>query len=83
MTRQNGSTIRWFRIKAGKKPGEFASLANLSYSSLDNIENERRNASIEVIHRIADALGVPPAALVRDPAALLGKDAPAREAVTV
>lgn len=77
MTRQNGLTIRWYRIKAGKKPGEFATLARISYSTLDNIENERKSASLEVLHRIADALGVPVGALVRDPASLLGKDAPA------
>lgn len=56
------------RIKSGKKPGEFATAARISYSTLDNIENERKNASPEVLYRIAAALDVPVAALIRDPA---------------
>lgn len=75
---QNGSTIRAFRIKSGKRPGEFAKEVALSYSALDNIENERKNASIEVIHRIAAVLDVPPKALVRNPAFLLGREAAMR-----
>lgn len=66
--RQNGMAIRHLRIKSGKKPGEFATLARISYSTLDNIENERKNASPEVLHRIAGALDVPVAALIRDSA---------------
>jgi len=55
----------------GLKPGEFAKRALLAYSTLDNIENERKEASAEALHRIADALGVPPEAIVRDPACLI------------
>lgn len=47
-------------------PGEFATLARISYSTLDNIENERKNASPEVLHRIAVALDVPVQAIIRD-----------------
>lgn len=75
MARQNGLTIRYLRIKSGMKPGELANKSSISYPHLDNIENERKDASVEVIHRIAKALDVPPGALVRDPACLLGKDA--------
>lgn len=71
LTRHNGLTIRCFRIKDGLKPGEFASKADISYAHLDNIENERKEASVEVLHRIAKALDVPPRALVRNPASLL------------
>lgn len=63
--RQNGLAIRWFRIKAGRKPGEFAEAVGISYSSLDNIENERRSAGIEVLHRIAVELDVPVGAVSR------------------
>ena len=73
--RHNGAAIRAFRIKAGMKPGPFATKALISYSTLDNIENERKEASVEALHRIADALGVPVEAIVRDPATLAIKAA--------
>jgi transcriptional regulator with XRE-family HTH domain len=73
--RQNGLAIRHLRIKSGKKPGEFATDARISYSTLDNIENERKNASPEVLHRIAAALDVPVGALIRD-AALFSDQVP-------
>lgn len=70
--RHNGTAIRCFRIKlTGLKPGEFAKRANLAYSTLDNIENERKEASPEALYRIAAALGVPAEAIVRDPACLI------------
>lgn len=72
LRRHNGTAIRCFRVKlTGLKPGEFASKAGIAYSTLDNIENERKEASLEALHRIADALGVPPEAIVRDPATLI------------
>lgn len=64
-TRQNGLAIRHLRIKSGMRPGEFANKALISYSTLDNIENERKNAGVEVLHRIAAALDVPIGALTR------------------
>jgi transcriptional regulator with XRE-family HTH domain len=72
LKRHNGTAIRCFRIKlTGLKPGEFAKRAGLAYSTLDNIENERKEASLEALHRIAEALGVPPEAIVRDPSCLV------------
>lgn len=68
--RHNGAAIRAFRIKAGMKPGEFATKASLSYAHLDNIENERKQASLEVLYRIASALDIPVQAIVRDPSVL-------------
>ena len=68
--RHNGTAIRAFRIKAGMKPGEFASKASVSYAHLDNLENERKQASVEVLYRIAAALDVPVQAIVRDPSIL-------------
>lgn len=71
--RHNGIAIRTFRIKAGLKPGEFATKARVSYPHLDNIENERKQASIEVLHRIAVALDVPVSAIVRDASIISGE----------
>lgn len=69
--RHNGAAIRALRIKDGMKPGPFATKAGLSYAHLDNIENERKQASPETLYRIAAALNVPVEAIVRDPATLL------------
>lgn len=71
VTRHNGTAIRAFRVKDGFKPGQFATKALMSYSTLDNIENERKEASLEALHRIADALNVPVEAIVRDPATIV------------
>lgn len=71
LTRHNGAAIRALRIKDGLKPGEFANKALVAYSTLDNIERERKEASVEVLHRIANALNVPVEAIVRDPACLV------------
>lgn len=75
LKRHNGAAIRALRIKDGKKPGPFANEALISYSTLDNIENERKEASLEVLHRIAGALNVPVEAIVRDPAHLVATTA--------
>lgn len=66
----NGTAIRCFRVKQGDKPGDFAKKIGVAYSTLDNIENERRGASLEVLYRIAAALDVPIRALLRDPSIL-------------
>lgn len=71
MTRHNGAAIRALRVKDGLKPGPFATKALMSYSTLDNIENERKEASLEALHRIAGALNVPVEAIVRDPSTLI------------
>lgn len=66
--RHNGPAIRAFRIKAGMKPGALATKASVAYSTLDNLENERKDASLEVLYRLASALDIPVHAIVRDPA---------------
>jgi transcriptional regulator with XRE-family HTH domain len=71
--RQNGLAIRTLRVKAGMKPGELATKSSISYSTLDNIENERKDASLEALYRIASSLDAPVGAIVRDPAALVIK----------
>lgn len=74
MTRHNGIAIRAFRTQQGRKPSEFAKAVDMSYAHLDNLENERKEASIEALYRIATELGVPPTALVRDPAFVVPRD---------
>jgi transcriptional regulator with XRE-family HTH domain len=66
-TRHNGAALRAIRLKSGLKPGELAAKAKCSYQQIDNLENERKGASLELLHRIAAVLEVPVAALVRDP----------------
>jgi DNA-binding XRE family transcriptional regulator len=68
LTRHNGAAIRALRLKTGRKIAELAAEAKCSYQQIDNVENERKEASLELLHRIATALEVPVAALVRDPA---------------
>lgn len=67
VTRHNGTTLRYYRIKEGLKVAELASLAKCQYSHLDNLENERKEASLELLQRLATVLKVPVAALVRHP----------------
>jgi transcriptional regulator with XRE-family HTH domain len=81
LTRHNGATIRAFRVKDGLKPGEFANKALIAYSTLDNLEKERKEASVEVLYRIANALNVPVEAIVRDPACLVPATASREAAV--
>ena len=73
LTRHNGMAIRYLRIKDGLKPGEFATKVGVSYAHLDNLENERKEASLEVLHKVANALNVPIEAIVRNPASLIAK----------
>ena len=75
LARHNGLAIRYLRIKSGIKPGALAATVGCSYEHLNNLETERKEASPEVLQRIASALDVPIRALVRDPASLIGKDA--------
>lgn len=76
LKRHNGEAIQYMRIKSGMTVSDLAGKALVSYPHLDNIEKERKEASLEVLHRIANALNVPVTALVRDPNSLK-KAAPA------
>jgi transcriptional regulator with XRE-family HTH domain len=71
LTRQNGEAIRHFRIARGWKVNDLALKADSSYPHLDNVENERKEASVELIYRLANVLDVPARALVRDPRSLV------------
>lgn len=78
--KQNGSAIRELRVKAGLKPGDLAASAGVSYPHLDNVENERKDASIELLHRIANAIPCRVQSIVRDPAILTATPSESRSA---
>jgi transcriptional regulator with XRE-family HTH domain len=64
--RQNGAAIRSLREKDGWHQPEFARKVGMSQSALSNIEREKRSARPATIHRIAQVLRVPVAAITRD-----------------
>lgn len=53
-----GERVRDLRKKRGLTLEELASLANMSYVYLNEIERAKRNPSLKVINRIAKALKV-------------------------
>jgi transcriptional regulator with XRE-family HTH domain len=55
---QLGRRIRRVRTKQGLTQEELAHRAELDYSYINQIENGRRNPSVQAIDRIARALGV-------------------------
>lgn len=65
-TRQNGAAIRALRRKDGQQVSDLAEAVGLHPQALVNIENGWRQASWETISRIARALAVPDAAILRD-----------------
>jgi transcriptional regulator with XRE-family HTH domain len=66
-TRQNGAAIRALRRESGEKVSVLATASGLHTQALVNIENGSRQASWEALNRLARALGVPLAAITRDP----------------
>jgi transcriptional regulator with XRE-family HTH domain len=59
ITKQLGGRIRARRTERGLTQEELAHRAGLDYSYVNQIENGRRNPSLDAIARIARALGVP------------------------
>lgn len=64
-TRQNGTTIRVIREIRGLSRDDMAVKIDKSYPYYCNIETERKDPTPEVLHRIARALDVPVAAILR------------------
>lgn len=64
---QNGTAIRTFRTIRGLDRDELAKKVNVSYPYFANIENEHKPGTAELLHRIALALDVPVAAILRRP----------------
>lgn len=57
--KQDGAAVRRHRWQAGIKVSELAERLGVSPITLTNIENGHNAASIELIHRVAEALDVP------------------------
>jgi transcriptional regulator with XRE-family HTH domain len=53
-----GNNIREIRLKKEMTQEELAHKADLDYSYINQIENGKRNPSMEAVERIAKALGV-------------------------
>jgi transcriptional regulator with XRE-family HTH domain len=65
--RQNGAAIRAMRRLSRRGAADFAAQVGLHHhQALRNIENNSRPASAATIRAIADLLGVPVAAIMRD-----------------
>jgi transcriptional regulator with XRE-family HTH domain len=58
INKQLGKRIRDWRTRRGLTQEELAHRAGLDYSYINQIENGRRNPSVQTIDRIARALGV-------------------------
>ena len=61
---QVGHNVRRYRLKKNWSQEELAHQAGLQQSYVSNIENGTRNPTVKVIKKLADALGVKPAALL-------------------
>jgi transcriptional regulator with XRE-family HTH domain len=67
--RVNGTALRIIRERSGLSATRLAQQAEISPQFLSDLELGRRNASPEVLRRIADSLECPLIALLRDPGA--------------
>lgn len=64
-----GANMRRVRSEAGLSLEALANDVGLSYSYVGEIERGRRNPTLAVVQRIADALGADPLDLLRKPKA--------------
>ena len=55
-----GEKIRQLRQEKGLKQEEFAELAGIDYSYLNQLENGKRNPTVEMLDKIAKALDTTP-----------------------
>jgi len=58
------SNVRRLRSERGFSQSQLAAEAELDRSYLSRLENARNNATLEVVAKIADVLGVKPAELL-------------------
>jgi transcriptional regulator with XRE-family HTH domain len=59
-----GSTIRKYRAAVGISQEDLAARAKIHRTYIGGIERGERNPTLVMIYRLADALEVPPAALL-------------------
>lgn len=60
-----GANVRRLRLERGLSQEELAFAADMKRSYLSDLERGTRNPSVRALERLADALGVEAAALVR------------------
>ena len=61
---QVGRNVRRYRLEKSWSQEELAFESGLHQTYLSGIENGTRNPTVTVLKKLADALGVPPAALL-------------------
>jgi XRE family transcriptional regulator, regulator of sulfur utilization len=54
-----GNTIKELRLKKGIKQTEFAQICSITQSYLSNIERDRKEPTISLMHEISKNLGIP------------------------
>ncbi len=62
--KQVGRNVRRYRLKKDWSQEQLAFEAGIHQTYLSGVENGARNPTITVLKKLADALGVPPAALL-------------------
>jgi len=60
-----GSRVRELREKSGMSREEFANQSDIHFTQVARIERGETNVTISYIYRLAEALGVEPASLMR------------------
>jgi transcriptional regulator with XRE-family HTH domain len=74
--RHNGCAIKTIRTIRGISRDDLANVVGVSYPYLANVENEHKDGTPELLHKIAMALDVPIAAILRGP--IMATPAPER-----
>ncbi len=62
--KQVGRNVRRYRLEKDWSQEQLAFEAGIHQTYLSGVENGARNPTITVLKKLADALGVPPAALL-------------------
>lgn len=71
-----GQRLRELRQASGLSQESLANLAGLDRTYISGCERGRRNASIEALHKLSQALGVPASALLELPSPPHGLEVP-------
>lgn len=67
VVRHNGIFISAMRAKCGLTQAQLAEAAGVSRDHLAHIETESKSTTMITLHRLAKAMGVPTAAMLREP----------------
>ena len=65
-----GLRLRELRLKTGFSQEFLGELSGLDRTYISSCERGRRNATLEALHKLAFALGVPPSTLLEPPGSL-------------